>query len=838
MALRESGCISESCSDTRGCVDTLGCKCPFGCVDGLVGCTGTLLQGCIIPHRRIIVESRSMLVRPERVVLFDVRCLQDENYRDRGVGRLSVNLVGSARRFLSRGSRTRLIGITDPALPPLERRFRDHLDEVLPHGYLGRLAAPTWFLQLSPMTHDPLFIHRIVETKEIFKAAIVYDFIPLRMSDQYLPRLSQKLDYQAKLLLLARYDHFFPISDWVADELVEATNVPISKVSRTAGPILPALLQPREQPGETSGSSNYVLVTGGWDPRKNVECAITAHAESQSATGGSSLVILGQYPERLRESLCRLHVAHGGMPGSLSFVHHISDAELAALYRNALCVVVPSRMEGFSLPVIEAMALGTPVFASSIPPHIETIENPAYLFPPDDDTKLRSLLASIHADPQYRAAMIGDQSSRWQRFQHDRVAHAFWDDFEARASKPTAALVGGRRPQLAIMTPVPPDRSGVADYTAATIKTLAKHADIHVFTPTKSPAWPDGATTLQPLSALPHISQRYDRAVSIVGNSSFHLEIFHLLVRYGGACIEHDNRLLGFYCLLLGMQRGREVAESEMRRRLEPGEIERWLHDEATLEATFLGELARISDPLCVHSRETARVVRDRFGVAPVHLPFCIYRDWHADELTAACRAQARSRLGIPSDEVAVISFGYVVASKAPEECIWAVSMLRGWGIPAKLYFVGAVLVDQDALVRLCDSLDMSAHVRFLSAYTDERTYRDYLLAADLCLQLRTHLLGGVSGALSDCIAAGLPGVANTDLADAIESPSYVVRVPDRLSPMLIAEALAAALELRSRPRHLAQERQAYSDTHNFAVYAERLCEALSLPSRRRADVA
>ncbi len=45
--------------------------------------------------------------------------------------------------------------------------------------------------------------------------------------------------------------------------------------------------------------------------------------------------------------------------------------------------------------------------------------------------------------------------------------------------------------------------------------------------------------------------------------------------------------------------------------------------------------------------------------------------------------------------------------------------------------------------------------------------------------------------ALLDCIAAGLPTVANDDMAEAMDAPSYVLRVPDHPSPVLIAEALA-----------------------------------------------
>jgi glycosyltransferase involved in cell wall biosynthesis len=330
---------------------------------------------------------------------------------------------------------------------------------------------------------------------------------------------------------------------------------------------------------------------------------------------------------------------------------------------------------------------------------------------------------------------------------------------------------------------------------------------------------------------FPQLTTRFDRVIGVMGNSHFHTEVFDMLMRYGGACIEHDNRLLGFYRFLQGEQHTRAVAERELKRPIEPGELEKWLGDEATLDATFLGELAERSQPLCVHSRGTARLVRERFDITPTYLPFSVYRSWSASEFNSANRLRARDRLGLARHEVAVVSLGYVSSSKAPEDCIWAIEMLRGWNIPAKLYFVGEQS-DFARLTSLRDSLGLESHVRFAPEYTPENIYRDYLLAADVAVQLRTHLLGGLSGALLDCIAVGLPAVANQDLATSMETPSYVAVVPDRPSPVLIAEALANLVGSRGSPS-IDEERRAYCGVHNFEVYAERLCEALALDVAR-----
>jgi hypothetical protein len=105
--------------------------------------------------------------------------------------------------------------------------------------------------------------------------------------------------------------------------------------------------------------------------------------------------------------------------------------------------------------------------------------------------------------------------------------------------------------------------------------------------------------------------------------------------------------------------------------------------------------------------------------------------------------------------------------------------------------------------------------------------------SSNLGIQLRTHGLGSVSGALSHCLAAGLPTVANAGLAEAIGvPPEYTRTTPDALSPLLLAEALADLLAAESG-QAAAERREAarkdYSKERSFAVYAEGLCRALEL---------
>ena len=78
----------------------------------------------------------------------------------------------------------------------------------------------------------------------------------------------------------------------------------------------------------------------------------------------------------------------------------VSDAELVALYRDASCLIFPSRGEGFGFPPLEAMACGTPVVAAAAGSLPEVLGDAAPLVDPDDPASLAASIADVLADPQ------------------------------------------------------------------------------------------------------------------------------------------------------------------------------------------------------------------------------------------------------------------------------------------------------------------------------------------------------------------------------------------------------------------------------------------------------
>lgn len=113
-----------------------------------------------------------------RDILIDVRCLQDASHAQTPQGQQARALLGRARLELPRDE---LVGLMDPALPPLAEGVRASLDRVRVTAYTGALTRPACFVQLSPLTHDPLFVARLLMDQRIPCVTIAPTRSPGRM---------------------------------------------------------------------------------------------------------------------------------------------------------------------------------------------------------------------------------------------------------------------------------------------------------------------------------------------------------------------------------------------------------------------------------------------------------------------------------------------------------------------------------------------------------------------------------------------------------------------------------------------------------------------------------
>lgn len=703
------------------------------------------------------------------MLVIDLRCLQDTRYAERGIGSHARCAVFSAPEPF--------LGLVDPELPELPPEVAARAAGLVPHGYV---PGATRFLNPSPMSPNQNFVARLLLDARVRKAALVYDFIPHDDRARYLAHPVTRLDHDIALAWLARYDAHLAISEPAAARL----RALLGATAGVTGVALPGWADNLAPAGE-----QHILMIGGDDARKNPEILLRAHGAS-GLLRNIPLVITGAAPLAPARNLV--------LPG------RVTETQLRDFYAQALCVVVPSRAEGFSLPVIEAMAAQKPVFCSDIPAHRALVPDAALRFAPDDSGALQTLLERAATDAHWRRQLVAAQAGVAQQFTARAVAARIWD--ENNWGKLPARPGLRRRPRLALISPMPPVKSGCADYSAACARELGKIVDLTVMA--------------EHYSALPYLSGKHDAVVSVIGNAPPHAKIHDLFGRHGSAVVCHDARLLGL-ATVRGLAPAAAMAAGELKREVTDAEILAWATDERLRAASFLGGLVA-ARPLIFHSPAPVALMRERFGVEAKFLPFAVYRPM-GPMITPAMRAAARAALAL-GPEKRLVSFGFLAANKGISRILEAFARLRPGD--TRLVFLGEEGDKGDKYRAEAAALGIARHVDFPGQYVPEALYQKYLLAADGAIQLREGGVGHISGTLQDCIAAGLPAVANRDLAENLAAPDYVSRVDDALEPAEIARALADMLDARQDTE---AARQAYGAAHGMAAYAKALLALLGL---------
>jgi len=168
----------------------------------------------------------------------------------------------------------------------------------------------------------------------------------------------------------------------------------------------------------------FILSVGRRDPYKNLVLLVDAFANllrnNPDDTVGLQLRVIGPEDPRYPEAPARVHEL--GLAERVLFLGSVDDATLLDHYRQARLLAFPSSYEGFGLPVLEAMACGTPVVcarSSSLP---EVAGEAAVYVPPNDQADLERAMALVLSDEELRKSLISKGLAQTTRFSWDRAA--------------------------------------------------------------------------------------------------------------------------------------------------------------------------------------------------------------------------------------------------------------------------------------------------------------------------------------------------------------------------------------------------------------------------------
>jgi glycosyltransferase involved in cell wall biosynthesis len=808
-------------------------------------------------------------------VLLDLQAAQTVGSAHRGVGRYALGLA--AALAASRGERDVRYLLSEslphaPAFPPRgaplattwlpplpewatrrshEGGERDALDAIAYSACVQRLSPDLVhvahaFEGLGDRVPLPDLTHR---PPGQVVAATLYDLIPMRFPAHYFALPGLRPWYLARAEWLRQADLLLAISESTRADAIELLGIDPSRVVTVHGGIAPHFVPPDVRRIDTAAlrlrhglKERFLLYTGGDDHRKNLTGAIDGFAAvpRELRQDRQLVIVCAMAPPRRAELLA--HARRAGLgEADVVITGFVPEADLVALYGTCELFVFPSLYEGLGLPVLEAMACGAPAIGGNNSSIAEIIGRDQALFDPTSTESIAGCIARVLANPRFAAELREEGIRRASDFTWERTAGRAWEAFDEalerkRASGARAAVAGWLpRRRLAVHTPLPPARSGIADYDAQFLPHLARHFDIDLYVDgarVDAPAL-DAAFRMFDVQDYPGVAASYDAVLYEFGNSDFHASMPDFLARFPGIVGLHDAYLSGLY-RFLGATRGDNGAYHRA-----------MLAAHGPRARRILAPVQQLSDPdetAMVELPCTREVLQHALGVIS-HSPFNLgvaresYPEgWRAPyrtipqmvakppALPSAEREALRTRHGFGPGDFVIVTLGHVAWTKWGDRLLDAFlrSALRA-DATAHLVFAGELSKDDFGadLATAVSRADLGARVR-ITGYLAPEDYDAWIRCADLAVQLRTRSRGGTPKGVLDCLARGVPVVVNND-ASYTDYPDDVVI---KLAPAPEPAEIAAMLERARRERDWRLEVAEAGKRHAESRHAPAECAA------------
>jgi glycosyltransferase involved in cell wall biosynthesis len=249
-----------------------------------------------------------------------------------------------------------------------------------------------WHLTSSSILWSPANTGPLAVPNQILT---LHDLGPIEHPEWFRPDFARW--YRLLLpLLVHRVRLVVTSSDYSRRKILARFHLPAERVVVIPGGVDRTRFKPwNDHPDQSS----YILFVGSLEPRKNLEVLLNAWKMIEAKCPHVSLLIVGESGEVFRSSQPSREV------GRVRFFGYATENELPDLYARSAMFVLPSLDEGFGLPVLEAMACGTPVVASNRGSLPEVVGDAGLLFDPQDHAGLAAMMLGLLTDPETRTSL-------------------------------------------------------------------------------------------------------------------------------------------------------------------------------------------------------------------------------------------------------------------------------------------------------------------------------------------------------------------------------------------------------------------------------------------------
>lgn len=690
------------------------------------------------------------------------------------------------------------------------------------------------------------------------RVALLHDFIPWLFPEHYFASVpGYEAWYVKRLGALQKFDLLFANSEATRHDAIEVLGVPSERVvniSAAAASIFARKKFSAEQARALTSRFGivrpFVLYTGAVDYRKNLGGMLDAYARLPGEVRGRHQLVLNQAGHEVE---FRRRIRKAGLDSKEVVVTgRISDADLVALYNLCKVFVFPSLYEGFGFPIIEAMACGAPVIAANNSSLPEVMGRNDALFDASKPDAIASAMDRVLSDDTLRRNLADYGVRRAREFSWQKTARLAWEAIEfaeaRRKDEPTSVIIDTLpKSRIAFVSPLPPQKSGIADYSTELLPYLATHFDIDLFVEKGvevSDSFLQSNFSVYPFTDLPSRRHLYQSVVYQFGNSPFHTYMLGLLAECPGVVVLHDFFLsnIAFDKEFLRGETGafaREIADAHGLK----GAVDyaRFSHEVARRDWPINSSVLAGATSVVVHSAFHRKLLTRFYGKAWQPNVQVIPQLRKLPPVpTPEGRVQVRKTLGVSAQTFLIACFGCVAPTKLNHVAIEAFALARkDIGSHARLVFVGEMEGGSygHELRKRIMALDLEKDVLF-AGYVDTNGYHGYLTAANVAIQLRTDSRGESSRAVLDCLAHGLPVIVNAHGTFDDYDPQAVVKLGDPPTVEEVADALVRLAqddvfrhEVASRGRDLV-EREHHPGLI-AAAYAEAIHAARTQDEKR-----
>ncbi len=258
----------------------------------------------------------------------------------------------------------------------------------------------------------------------------VLDMIPLAMPE-YAPTLQAKLYTSLVSTSTRGSGSIITISNAAKADIVQYLHIPPDEITVTPlavddtfHPRMGAERDP-EVRRKYDLPNDYVLYLGGFDVRKQVQMALAAYRYVTNSEGDNyPFVMAGKYPDWNDPLFPNLpaYAKDIGVDDFVRWIGAVDDADKPSVYRMARVFIFPTIYEGFCLPILEALACGTPVIAQDIPVINELVGDAAYLVRKDDVRSMGGALLALLGQESLRDTQISRGLGRATQFSWRKTA--------------------------------------------------------------------------------------------------------------------------------------------------------------------------------------------------------------------------------------------------------------------------------------------------------------------------------------------------------------------------------------------------------------------------------